>query len=198
VAETGCRAAYSAKKRPTSHKGRAVEAAVYRESCARIIAAVYHNSIRMFGANKFTLVPQNAYRGKLDVSKLEELQLLYCGARPADQPEYSTTVLNPIERRASERSAAASFKNVQAVCKSVRHLTYYQSEDPVWFLLRAFTFTSRTSHSFIRAVCRNFDIKIRALSLCLRGANLRESSRSLPTDLDADVWYCERTLVYAV
>ena len=45
---------------------------------------------------------------------------------------------------------------VDQVLSYVRILTYVQSEDPMWFLLRAFRFTSRAGHSLLAAVARNF------------------------------------------
>lgn len=42
-------------------------------------------------------------------------------------------------------------------------MTYYQSEDPIWFLTRAFAFTSRTSISFLRTIQKERKLRIEAL-----------------------------------
>ena len=62
VSEKGCRAVYSATRRPMGYGGKSVQAVVYRESCTGRIAAFYHNNQRMFGAQKFSLIPKKGYR----------------------------------------------------------------------------------------------------------------------------------------
>lgn len=48
-------------------------------------------------------------------------------------------------------------KKDDQLLRRFRLLTYYQSEDPVWFLLRAFLFTSRTAHGFLADTARDYE-----------------------------------------
>ena len=61
-------------------------------------------------------------------------------------------------------------------------LTYFQSEDPDWFLVRAFPFTSRTAHVFIAAVARDYDERQKGLSWLLRGKCLGQGIESFSDD----------------
>ena len=63
-------------------------------------------------------------------------------------------------------------------------LTYLQSEDPVWFLLRAFRFTSRTSHGFVAAVARDYDTRLKGMGSHLRGRRISDGANSLPDDVN--------------
>lgn len=58
------------------------------------------------------------------------------------------------------------------VLHRVRPLTYLQSEDPVWFLLRTFRFTSRTGHEFLSAIARDYEGRLRGMSVHLCAENV--------------------------
>lgn len=178
VAEKGCRAIYSATKKGQGF-GRDVEADVYMESFSGRIAAVYHNNVKVLGAHKFTLVPKNNFRGSLNVNakKIQALQTLH------DTPVSTARNSGRDERQSTRRSGnvpATSSTKLQLIYDGVTHSTYYQSEDPAWFLLRSFKFTSRTSHLSVRAVVRNFKENISGMSTILKGVTLTGSSSLLP------------------
>ena len=65
----------------------------------------------------------------------------------------------------------------------LRQFTILQSEDPGWFLGRAFNFTSRTSSKFIGAFGRNYFCNIAGVSFLLRGKRLRAGPEPLISDL---------------
>ena len=61
-------------------------------------------------------------------------------------------------------------------------LTYYQSEDPVWFLLRAFRFTSRTAHGLQAALASDYEALLGGLAWLLREKVLSVGAQSLSED----------------
>ena len=71
---------------------------------------------------------------------------------------------------------------MQQLLRKCIQLTYYQSEDPVWFLLRAFRFTSRTAHGFKAALARDYECLLGGLSWELRGKVIGNRTEPLSED----------------
>ena len=165
ISEKGCRSAYAAVKK--CKKGQDIEACLYREAYSGRIAAYYHNNRRLFGSEKFTLVPRRAFRGHRDASALEELQVVHDVCEPTTVRGISTGDLSSRVISLSETR-----KCVNEGLSRVDRLTYLQAEDPTWFLLRAFTFTSRTAHGFTSVVFHDYERNIIGLSHALRGKRL--------------------------
>lgn len=65
----------------------------------------------------------------------------------------------------------------------VNALTYLQSEDPVWFLLRVFRFTKRTAHGFVAAMARDYDTRLRRMAAKLRCRRISDGANALPDDI---------------
>jgi B-box zinc finger len=180
IAETGSRAVYSACK---ARKGTSevIEAIAYRESTNGRVAAAIHNNIHLFGSEKFTLVPQYRFRGmkpfsfqRTRVSGMENSENR--SQRLLEELKGQKHVLYErfpdAESASSSHSAASDINSVACPPKlkvlkllsEVQQLTILQSEDPGWFLLRAFRFTSRTSAAFVRTVGKKLDTVIPVLT----------------------------------
>ena len=155
-----------------------MEACVYREAFAGRIAAYYHNNKRLFGSGKFTLVPRQAYRGEVDIYALEELQTIrdVCGE--------VQNFRGVTSRSRQSGDVSLSRKCAEEGLYKVIQLTYLQAEDPTWFLLRAFSFTSRTTHGFLCDIYREFERNMAGLSHTL-AAQLPFYSVSLPHEQGA-------------
>ena len=141
VSERSCRAVYNAHLKTSNvSSGRNVEAVLYRESCSGRVASMVVNNLRLFRYRRFTVVPYDRFRG--DCEALHDVVV-------------KQTIFDAVEgQRSAPRHTVvphnAGRTAVEQVLNKVVMLTFYQSEDPVWFLLRAFKFTSRTSHGFFR------------------------------------------------
>lgn len=199
VSEKGCRVVYSATKKPSSG-GRRVQAALYRESVSGMIAAMYHNDEKLLGAHKFTLLPIQSFRGKrFDGAKLESIQVLY-DRSDHTQPELAPSVNTAIRTRRSSRRRSNDELPVSnnsilinCVLNRTNQLTILQSEDPGWFLARAFLFTSRTSHTFIRAIASDFSEHLKGLSHILSGVRISVNSIPLSSQVEeAEEFLCYR------
>ena len=154
-----CRAIYRAKRKMTAASGRTLEAAVYRESASGRVAVIYHNNERLFSTSKFTLIPRRTFRDGLDEAKMERIQTVYermSQARTAR--DVKGTATDPSRVRLK----------IEQVIRRVRQITLLQSEDPGWFLARAFSFTSRPWHSFLVSTASNYERNITGLSMLLR------------------------------
>lgn len=155
VSEKGCRAVYSANCNIRSQSGKTIQAIVYRQSFSGRIAAVYHNDTSLFSADNFSLVPKDTYRSAVSDTKINRRQIVF------EKNRESSTTSN-ISRLESSKA------NIEKVLHGIKQLTYLQSEDPAWFLLRAFSFTSRTAASFVRAFCSDFDVHILVLHTMIK------------------------------
>ena len=101
------------------------------------------------------------------MSQLDELQTI------RDIHRYVDNFLGIQTRAQSSHprsSTARQFVHKHMEC--VRMLTFLQSEDPSWFLLRAFRFTSRTSYEFISTVFRTNRKNLYGLAHLLAGKRL--------------------------
>lgn len=76
---------------------------------------------------------------------------------------------------------------MQQTLNRVTFLTFYQNEDPVWFLLGAFMFTSRTAHDLLEAFASNNDSNVEGLSEVLRGCRVSLSTDPLLSDAYASL-----------
>ena len=161
VSEKGCRAIYSDKQRIRSrYSRRQVQASVYRESFSGRIADVYSNNERMLSSTKFKLVPREAFRGNVDAPRMKELGIVYDLSVAAENSAHSSQITS------LGRLKLAKWYG------SVTHLTYFQSQDPAWFLLREFVFSSRTASIFFRETATSFDENLNALLQLLCGIDL--------------------------
>lgn len=165
VAERGCRALYAARA-SWSSRGEPIEASVYRESCGGRVASFIHNSIERFGSHKFALITRPGFSSQLSVEALnsfrasqdmmEQSRLDSHGRRVTRNSLVCSSAANGTdeEEKTSDAESDAKLSHVflNEIYRSVRHLTLLQSEDPIWFLLRAFRFTSSTSHTFFTRV----------------------------------------------
>lgn len=151
VSEKGCRSIYSAERTQQPRHGRKEEAIVYRESFSGRVAALYHNNKQLFSSKKFTIVPREKYRGSFSLQKIEKEQIIFkpCNCDVDEDCEHGCS--HPV------------MIQVNANLENITIMTYYQSEDPVWFLTRAFAFTSRTSISFLRTIQKDSKRRTEAL-----------------------------------
>ena len=69
---------------------------------------------------------------------------------------------------------------VELVLTRLIHCTFRQSEDPVWFLIRAFKFISRTSDSFFRAVSKFYTDALVGIAGLIKEAHLSPLTALLP------------------
>ena len=182
ISEKGCRAVHTARLRngtSRASRARAVEACVYRESCSGRVAALIHNNSSLFPSRCFTIVFRDSYRDEAATAKLGETMVLF---------DEVLSVLDPRTRAMRSKNLPVLATNgrsrVEQVLGGVMALTYLQSEDPVWFLLRAFRFTSRTGYGFIAAVARDYVTSMRGMVWLLRGKTLTEGVRELNEDAD--------------
>ncbi len=131
---------------------------MYRESVRGRMASAIDNNRRLFSSSKDTLVPKNRFHGNNDVKDIEKA----LNASAAIYNRCSTSIsVHDVSQSSgyylksthgNDQELSLSEVCVNDAMKNVTQLTYLQSEDPVWFVLRAFKFTSRTSSAFIRAV----------------------------------------------
>lgn len=176
IGEKGSRAVYAATKKGTKGtKGNNIQALVYRESYSGRVAAMYHNNLRLFGANRYTIVPQDRFRNACRDYDIEEAQIVH-----EDDFSYRNGSQSVFE--ADKESGRLLVLNH---LRWITRLTYYQSEDPLWFILRAFAFTSRTAQSFLRFITSNYSNNLYGLAFALRGRQISHLSCSFPEDLDA-------------
>ena len=91
---------------------------------------------------------------------MKELGIVYDLSAAADNSAHSSQI-TPLGRLELEKWY-----------ESVTHLTYFQSPDPAWFLLRDFVFSSRTASIFFRETATSFDENLNALSQLLCGIDL--------------------------
>lgn len=75
------------------------------------------------------------------------------------------------------------------VLHRVRPLTYLQSKDPVWFLLRAFRFTSRSGHRFLCAVTRDYENRLHGMSADMPGKCISVGSSPL-SNIIPEIEHC--------
>lgn len=137
-----------------------VQATLYRESYSECIAAIYHN---------------NDINVQLS-TKLEQVQVVY---------DITTQTIGGNGSGASRSNCfnLARFK-ADGLLTSVNHLTVLQSEDPGWFLARAFMFTSRTSHSFLRVAASSATDSFPAMASMLSGKTLSKFTQPLATNTE--------------
>ena len=167
VSEKGCRAKYSARLKGSAcnRQIRTIEACLYRERFSGRIAAKIHNNGFLFPLTCFTVVLKEAFRSPDAEAKVQDSLILYDGTRG------DGSIMGRETR--NTRFQSTGRESVENLLKRVDMLTYLQSEDPVWFLLRAFRFSSRTGHSFLSALSRNFNSHVKGLSLKLAGSKIR-------------------------
>lgn len=143
ISEKGCRAVYNARlKTGGTRRGRVrgVEAFLYPESCSGRIAAMIHNNESLFPSRCFTVVRRESFRHESAVENLE------CALTVFNEAPLQRITSRPTRSNNYLLSDFTGKNRVDQVLTRVRCLTHFQSEDPVWFLLRAFCFTSRTGH----------------------------------------------------
>eukprot|EP00178_Gracilaria_changii_P016681 TRINITY_DN479_c3_g1_i11.p1 TRINITY_DN479_c3_g1~~TRINITY_DN479_c3_g1_i11.p1 ORF type:complete len:1373 (+),score=138.00 TRINITY_DN479_c3_g1_i11:3191-7309(+) len=170
VQEKGCRAVYSATRLAKERNGREVQALVYRESYSGRIASVYHNNRKLFGAHLFTLVPKTEFINRsLSDEDCRRFHEVY---RKSHQGMESESELHP--------APAASELQVFLAMNQVRHFTLLQSEDPGWFLVRSFQFTSRTTNGFLSIFAADFEKSVLGLAEILKGKAVIVGSDFLP------------------
>ena len=134
-----------------------------------------------FSAPKFTLVPRDNFRGVIDPNKIEELQEIHGMGSDSD----GWFARRTIDANEGTRSAVSTARmKVEAVLSRLIHCTFLQSEDPVWFLIRAFKFTSRTSDSFFRAVSKFYTDAPVGISRLIKGARLSPLTAPLPNSVE--------------
>ena len=148
---------------------------VYRESFSGRIAALVYNNASLFPSRYFAVVLCDAFRTEGALQTLEKSLITFenrriCAARTTR----ATT--------ARSDSVNNSRSKVEHLLNRVLILTYYQSEDPIWFLLRIFRFTSRTAHVFKAAVARDYEALLGGLAWKLRGRVLSHGAQPLFQD----------------
>lgn len=172
ICEKGTRAVYTATRK--EKKGSSIEAVVYRESYSGRVAVMYHNCQQLFSRKKYTIVPQDRYRNICRRSQIEELQVVH---EEVSHPENGA---RSMFNKQNENGREAVLRQMQKVTL----LTYLQSEDPLWFILRAFIFTSRTAHSFVRCITSNYNDGIEGLAYGIKGKNIIELSPPISNNID--------------
>ena len=185
VSEKGCGAVYSARLKGSASNRhmRAVEACLYRESCSGRNAAMVHNNASLFPSRCFTVVLKEIFRSPDAIVRVEDSLQVYGESRENLREGQRET-------RATRMRSTANVA-VDQFLRRFTVLTYLQSEDPVWFLLRAFRFTSRTGHSFLSAIAREFDKHMKGLASKLAGIRMTAGADMLPVDI-SDAQQCVR------
>ena len=69
---------------------------------------------------------------------------------------------------------------VLQVFSKVRQITIFQAENPGWFLVRAFMFTSRTVGVLFSAISRNTIVHLTGVSTSLKGVRLQPDTAAMP------------------
>ena len=183
VSEKGCKAVYIATKKTegtTRRVGRDLEACLYRKSCSGRIAAMIHNDRKLFKSPSFTIVPHNRFRSSCSLDAIQEEQVVY-DSQKRGRGGAMHTILH-LSSPATLTAAMNGARLVDQLIHRVKVLTFQQSEDPVWFLLCAFRFTSRTGHAFLSTITRDFEKNMESLGWQLRGKSLATGSGALTSD----------------
>ena len=181
VPEKGCRAIFSATKQ-LKH-GRRVEACVYRESFSGRIAATVNNNQEKFGSSLYTLVPREGPAHCQDENGIDLIQTVHEEIEPRRKRQRT-------ENYAASAISADRYKaKVMGQLSRLNQFTVLQSEDPCWFLLRAFTFTSKTSFGFLQAMCKGLHNNIEGMASVIRGVTFLRGAASLPTDIDQAITF---------
>lgn len=159
IAEKGCRAVYSARKKTTNaSRARQVEAILYRESCIGRIVAAHHDNLRLFGARRFTLLPKHNYRRVVEKERTSEIKTV----KDRNKVFSSSSILGRglLYRTGHHSATSAACIKLENTLQQLKHFAIFQSEDPVWLLLPEFCFTSRPAANFVHVVTRNFEANI--------------------------------------
>lgn len=168
VSEKERRAVYSATCHPTGHERGNIQAVVYRESYTGGIAAIYHNDQQLLSAHSFGLIPKNGYRQSFQAAELNQIREVYRSGRSV--------------KRAAANDTFLPLMKVSLALNKVEHLTILLSEDPGWFLARAFRFTSRTMQVFLKTFASDYDRYIKGLAGTLRRKGVTSIAEPLPAD----------------
>lgn len=139
----------------------APHACLYRESCSGRIAAIFRNKSNHFPSRCLKVVFNDVFRSDSSLEKLEAALAVYDGYCNEDERTSSTT-----ERMCALQNLR---RRVEQVIGRTSVITYFYLQDPVWFLLRPFRFSSRTEHGFLAVLSRDFDHRIVDSLFCYRG-----------------------------
>ncbi|PXF46152.1 hypothetical protein BWQ96_04029 [Gracilariopsis chorda] len=115
----------------------------------------------MFKSSKFTLVPKAGCQHLISNADLEQFHRVY-------------------ERQEGTYGLYLARYKVGQVVSEVFEVIALQSQDPGWFLARAFQFTSQTTSNFIRARAHNFEINVRALADIVKGKSTGYGNSHFP------------------
>ncbi|CAN8073937.1 unnamed protein product [Agarophyton chilense] len=137
---------------------------VYRESFSGRIAAIYHNNDRLFSATKFTLIPRAGHQKQSSSKQRELFHLVFEGS-----------VTTNVKNDGYENDIAVSLPRmkVSPVISRVDEIKLLQSQDPGWFLSRAFQFTS---HNYDELVACEVEIKTMTALNTIEAARQRRHS----------------------
>ena len=163
-----CRSVYSATKKDLN--SRTTYAMLYQESYSGRVASISHNNYDLFATNYYTTVPQNRSRVNYSETRISESKVLH------EQTSMTSSAW-------TIRSANQVADDRQFVNKHYNHchsLTCFQSEHRLWFLLQAFTFSSRTGNAFLRSLFENYDDNTIGLAFGLRRKPMMKFSHSFP------------------
>lgn len=182
VSETGWRAIYTSRlKAVGSNIVRGSEACVYRESCSGRIDALVHKNSSMFTSRCFTIVLCDTFRTATAAQKLDAAMTVFdSDALLVESPRRPTRSISGVVTGTTGKA-----KVDQVLARDVL-MTFLQSEDPIWFLLRASRFTSRTGHGFIATVARDYVPSIRSMAWLIHGKNLIQDRQLLNPDVDEE------------
>lgn len=84
----------------------------------------------------------------------------------------------------SRQSAQIGKQLVELQLSRIKLLTFEQSSDPLWFILRSFLFTSRTAASFVTKIAADYEKNIKGMSHLLKGTPIMSGSVVLPNDVN--------------
>ena len=152
----GARKLWDVKGNRLSRKRRVhVEALACREAASGRIATAIHNDLSALGADLWALAPLGRRRGLRPAQTEKALGRALWSRRISDlSPRGGPS--QSLSEFSVEEECSAKLK-VNAVMQNVKYLTWLQSEDPCWLLMRAFRSTSRTTLGHFRALSENED-----------------------------------------
>ena len=136
---------------------------MYRERYSGQITAVYSNNERMVGSTKYTVVPGDNIRRQIDSLRIR--------ATPYDETMTSLPAVRNCDTIDINSSPEVTLNYIYS---GVKHLAFFQSEDPTRLLLRAFTFTSRTASHVFRETAKGFTDNVEILGSFMKGRTVEE------------------------
>ena len=135
------------------------------------------------------MIPKDGYRYRFTYDNVDEFQVVYhwrtTAAENTQSSHYNVRVVHGVSDGEYNRTVL----KVLQVLGKIQQLTNLQSQDPGWFLARAFMFTSGTASAFLSAICKNYSENISRLAQLLKGKRLTIGADPLPDNHEEVFFY---------